>query len=238
MPSLKQHNEFQRQYFAKTNKKMMHSVNTPYLHRHLEKTIDFAVIKPYEHLLEVGCGMGRYTLLLARAGYQISGLDLTPELLRSLQDKLGPEYDIPLYHGDIHNPPHHLDGQFDIVVGFFTLHHLFDIRAALLGIKRLLRPGGRTVFLEPNPFNPLYYLQIACTPGMTWKGDRGILNMTPHQIKRDFISAGYREIKFERFGFFPPVLANMAGVQAIERVIEKIPLISPVLPFQLFIGSI
>ena len=37
--------------------------------------------------------------------------------------------------------------------------------------SRVLRPGGRVAFCEPVAWNPLYYLQIALTPGMSFSGE-------------------------------------------------------------------
>ncbi len=45
------------------------------------------------------------------------------------------------------------DGSFDAVYGSSILHHL-NIDAALAEVHRVLRPGGRIVFAEPNILNP------------------------------------------------------------------------------------
>ena len=45
------------------------------------------------------------------------------------------------------------DGSFDAVYGSSILHHL-DLDAALAEVHRVLRPGGRMAFAEPNILNP------------------------------------------------------------------------------------
>ena len=67
--------------------------------------------------------------------------------------------------------------RFDAIVGFFALHHMHELERCFRGMARMAKPGGRIVFLEPNAFNPLYYAQIAVTPGMTWQGDKGVAQM-------------------------------------------------------------
>ena len=39
-------------------------------------------------ILELACGTGRITLLLAQAGYQITGIELSPQMLEIAQEKL------------------------------------------------------------------------------------------------------------------------------------------------------
>jgi hypothetical protein len=103
-------------------------------------------------------------------------------------------------------------------------------------MSRLLKQNGRIVFLEPNAFNPLYYLQIAFTPGMTWEGDGGIVKMRPGYLLPAMEGIGLAEPRVKRFGFFPPFLANTAAGAKTEHILERFPLWRGLLPFQLFMG--
>jgi SAM-dependent methyltransferase len=223
------HNERQRRYFSALKPTMVPQ-DTPYIRRHVAEMMEFAGITPSDRVLEVGCGMGRYTIPLVKAGVNVEGLDLSPFLLARLR-----EYDsrIPLHEADVWNPPAELESAFDAVIGFFTLHHLHDLELCFASMARLVKPGGRIAFLEPNAFNPLYYLQVAITPGMTWEGDRGIADMRKGRVFPAMRSAGLTDLRVQRFGFFPPVLANTNAGAKAERVLEKIAL-RALLPFQLF----
>jgi SAM-dependent methyltransferase len=181
--------------------------------------------------------MGRYTLLLAERGIRVEGLDLTPVLLDRLRAYNAGRFDIPLHCADVCQPPPGLEGRFDAVLATFALHHMHDIPACVAAMARLARPGGRLVFLEPNPYNMLYYVQIALAPGVTWDGDRGILNMRRTVIFGALRGAGLRELAMARFGFFPPFLANRRWGRRVEAVLERIPVWRGLLPFQLFRGS-
>ncbi|MDW8185563.1 MAG: class I SAM-dependent methyltransferase, partial [Anaerolineae bacterium] len=174
---------------------------------------------------------------LAERGFRVEGLDLSPFLIERMREYNGGRYDIPVYCADIHQPPEELCGRYDAVVGFFVLHHLADLHKAFAAIGRLLRPGGRAVFLEPNPYNPLYYAQLLITPGMSWSAEQGIWNMRPGVVFSAMQATGMTRIGMTRYGFFPPFLSNRAWGMRLERALEQISLWRPFLPFQLFRGE-
>ena len=98
---LEEHNTLQRHYFSSTPKPRMAPHRSPYVDRQVDAMIRFARLQPGQRILDVGCGMGRYTLPLAERGLQVEGLDLTPALLEELerQNKTGSR--IPLHCGDL-----------------------------------------------------------------------------------------------------------------------------------------
>jgi SAM-dependent methyltransferase len=210
----------------------------PYVTRQVDRLIRFAGLSPGDRVLDVGCGMGRYTLALADRGLAVEGLDLSEALLDRLRAFDDGRYDIPLYCADVLDPPPELDGRFDALVGFFTLHHLHDLFACFRSMRSLAKPGGRIVFLEPNPLNVLYYIQMVAVPGMSWKGDKGIVGMRPENVHRAMDSAGLENLALHRFGFFPPFVTNRAWGTALETAFEGLRLWHRFLPFQLFRGEV
>ena len=184
--SIEHHNRAQIEYFEHAGKHAMRPSDSTYIRRQVDRLIAFAGLAPGERVLDVGCGMGRYTFALADHGLVVEGLDLTESLLARFREFDGGQYGIPLHCADVLDPPDELKGRFDAVIGFFTLHHLHDLGGCLRAMRDLARPGGRIVFLEPNPLNPLYYLQMLVVPGMSWSGDKGILTMREgNGLRRD-----------------------------------------------------
>jgi len=149
--SYDEHNYHQKEYFSQSTRQAMLPKDSPYLRRHVDEMIRFADLAPGERVLEVGCGMGRNTFILAQRGIQIEGLDLTPRLLDKLRAFDNGQYNIPLYCTDVIEHPSKLNNRFDAVIGFFTLHHVHDIPACYRAMAQMVKPGGRIVFLEPNP---------------------------------------------------------------------------------------
>lgn len=235
MPELPQDQKrYQRVYYDGPTRKHMVPVDSPYLRRHIAEALKDAEVTAGDRILEIGCGMGRYTLLLASQKLAVEAIDMSPVMLQRLEKFNSSSSRVTLHCGDIESLGEEFEGRFDAVLGFFVLHHLADLPRSFAAVLRALRRGGRAVFVEPNPFNPLYYAQIAITPGITWKGDRGILNMRRGIVLEAMREAGLRDPGLRRFGFFPPQIANLTWTGPFERRIEAITLLEPVLPFQVF----
>lgn len=228
-----QHSDYQKEYFGKRVKKTMIPVSTPYVQRHVQEVVRFAEIGPEERVLDVGCGMGRYTFLLAQRGIRVEGLELSPFLVERLREYDAGRYNITVHNVDLFQTPTYLKESFNVVVGFFMLHHFLNLEQAFLSMKRLLKPGGRMVFVEPNPFNCLYYLQILFTPGMKWKAEKGMLLLRPKVLRQAFKACGLTNFELLRFGFFPPFLTNTLLGSRIEKNLESFRPWNAFLPFQI-----
>jgi 2-polyprenyl-3-methyl-5-hydroxy-6-metoxy-1,4-benzoquinol methylase len=217
------HNDQQIAYFTGRDLPRMDPVrraDTPYTQRHLDAVVAAARMQPGDRVVDVGCGPGKYTVGLAARGFDTTGIDLTPGLVEQLR-QVAPT--VTAIEGDLLDPPAELHGSFDVVTGFFVLHHLSDLDAAFAGTQRLARPGGRVVFIEPNAFFPGFYVQVTLTPGMSWKGDKGIVHMRAGRLRRAAAAAGLRDVAVTTFGAFPPALANKPWGRRLEARLENVP---------------
>jgi ubiquinone/menaquinone biosynthesis C-methylase UbiE len=117
-------------------------------------------------VLDYGCGPGYLTKhLINRGAVFVTGIDVSDaeiEQARERAVKNGIEDRSRFLVADAH-ATEFPDDSFDVIVGDSILHHL-ELRKALLEIRRILRPGGRAVFLEPLWHNPLLRLGRALTP--------------------------------------------------------------------------
>ncbi len=233
--SVVRHNRAQIEYFERAGKHAMRPADSHYVGRQVDRLVAFAGLVSGERVLDVGCGMGRYTFALADRGLIVEGIDLSEALLEQFREFDSGRYAIPLHCADILDPSDELRHRgFDAVLGFFTLHHLHDLTACLRAMRALAKPGGRIVFLEPNPLNPLYYIQMLVVPGMSWSGEKGLLNMRRHVVFDAVRAAGLVEPALERFGFLPPFAINRSWGLSVEDRLERVALWRSLLPFQLF----
>lgn len=236
------HHERQRAHFdtsTLTNPRMVPS-DSAYVAGHVQRVVDHAGLRPGATILDVGCGLGKFSLPLRAAGYDVVGLDLSADLLDALADGLEQrgESAMELHCADLAAPPAELHGRFDAVTGFFMLHHLPDLPAAFAGVRTCLKADGTATFLEPNAYSPLFPVQITLTPGMSWKADRGVLAMRRSRLVTALGGAGFSAIRHRWTGLVPPAIANAAGGRGIgiDAVADRIPFLAPVRSFQVLTG--
>lgn len=95
-------------------------------------------------VLDVPCGYGRHAVMLARRGYRVTGVDISPKLLKQARESARVHrVDIDLQRGDMRRL--RFRNQFDLVLNLFTSFGYFgdrDDQRVLDGIYRALRPGG------------------------------------------------------------------------------------------------
>jgi len=122
--------------------------------RHLRAlTVDQALLKPGEHVLDVGCGTGGVTIpAKLRVGKDgaVAGIDPAPEMIavaRRKAQRAGLEIDFRM--GVIESLPFP-DAAFDVVTSSLMMHHLPEhLRVrGVAEIQRVLNPGGRLLIAD------------------------------------------------------------------------------------------
>lgn len=95
-------------------------------------------------VLDVGIGTGRASIQLAKAGFNVSGIDSSQAMLDETQRLAG---NVPMYLkvGDVQSVPH-ADASFDFLVSLNVMVHFPHWQTVLQEWRRVLRPGGRILF--------------------------------------------------------------------------------------------
>lgn len=106
-------------------------------------------------VLEVGCGPGYLSLELARAGCEVTGLDLSPHAIEvarrfAAQDPFnGDRASLQYLSGDFFSHAELKDAHFDAIVFLGALHHFPDQQQTLRRVRQLLKPDGIVLVHEP-----------------------------------------------------------------------------------------
>lgn len=180
-------------------------------------------------VLEIGCGTGLNSYLLARkTGLSVLGTDLCVPFIEEANRR----YQLPNLRFAVLDFNHaaEFEGEtFDAIVGNGILHHLYHhLGDALANMRRLLKPGGRIVFIEPNLYNPYVYT-IFRIPYF-----RRFAHLEPDEMafsKRHaaklLSTAGYEDVKVEYRDFLLPGIPDIfiAPSIAIGAVLERVPVV-------------
>jgi len=123
-------------------------------------------------VLELACGTGILSLVLAQAGKSVSGLDLTLEYLAASKNRV----QLPLAQGTAEVLPYK-DESFDAVVSSYLAKYV-DNQRVVDECWRVLKPGGIAIFHDfaypggiVRSFWNAYFgiLRIAGTFVISWK---------------------------------------------------------------------
>lgn len=108
--------------------------------------------------LDMGCGLGRHTLLFAENGFETYGVDLSEYALLELREKSKEkELTVETQVGDINKLPYK-SGKFDCLLAYHVISHTdtYGIKEVIGEIRRVLRTGGEFFVTLCSKRSPSY----------------------------------------------------------------------------------
>ena len=108
-------------------------------------------LEPYRgRLLDMGCGSGWTSIFLAKAGFEVVGVDISPDMIHlaksALADYPGTQVDFRVADYEALS----YEAEFNAVVFYDSLHHAEDELLCLEKAYAALRPGGLCICYEPG----------------------------------------------------------------------------------------
>lgn len=148
-----------------------------------------------KRVLEIGCGLGIYTISAAFKGAIVSAIDISDYAIKEAQKRANNEnLKIDFRVMDAENLKFK-DGEFDLVYGLGILHHL-NLKAVIPEIHRVLRKGGKAIFIEPMAHNPFINVFRFLTPKLRTKDEHPLKMKDLQFMSRNFLCS---EFKFYYF---------------------------------------
>lgn len=192
--------------------------------RRVAMFLDF-LAAPGLSVLEIGCGTGLFTAEIAVRGHRLTAIDISPELIRLARQRV-PDGSVTFMVENAYATSFP-DARFDAIVGSSCLHHL-DIARALPEFYRLLAPGGRIMFTEPNMLNPQIFLQKNIPALKRMTGDSpDETAFVRFALAAGLRRAGFGHVVITPFDFIHPALPSglLDRVAPLLNRLEKIPLV-------------
>lgn len=100
-------------------------------------------------LLDVGCGAGHASFTAAPLVNSVTAYDLSEDMLTVVAQEAQKRslHNITCAQGPAEILPF-AENSFDIVISRYSAHHWHDMQAALMEIRRVLKPGGRFIMMD------------------------------------------------------------------------------------------
>jgi SAM-dependent methyltransferase len=109
-----------------------------------------ALVPRSAKVLDVGCGRGRCSRALSRAGYRVVGIDISE---RAVSEARAAVPDAEFYVRDLASPLPFPDASFGAAFMTDVIEHVFDPLTVIREVSRILSPGGH--FLISTPYHGL-----------------------------------------------------------------------------------
>jgi 2-polyprenyl-3-methyl-5-hydroxy-6-metoxy-1,4-benzoquinol methylase len=184
-----------------------------------------AGIGPGSKVLEIGCGTGLFTEMLAATGAQIVAVDISPDLIEQARQRGLPPDRVRFLAKSFEDCG--VDGPFDAVVGSSVLHHL-EFAPALKRILELLRPGGVLAFAEPNMLNPQIFVQKNIPAIKRLLGDSpDETAFVRRRLKSLLQTTGFDHVEITPIDWLHPATPGplIGAVSKLGQLFEKTPLV-------------
>ncbi len=140
-----------------------------------------------KRVLDVGCGLGKVTVHLAKRGLDVSGIDVSDHLIKLAKEKAD-KNNIKVPFEVVELDKYQVEEKFDAVLIVGVIEHIEDDAKMMGDAKRLLKPGGKIVITDIPPFPWMYHPRD--------KRVGHLRRYTKEMIRNKLKSQGYTNIVF------------------------------------------
>ncbi len=214
---------------------------------HWEKRVAFAreFIKGGDRVLDIGCGDGTVTRKIGDLADRVVGIDLSEECIRrAVGQNSHPRIEYVCSSLEAYVPA----DDFDAILMYEVIEHVYDPQAVLVKANRWLRNGGRIVLSTPNfsslvrrikrLFNPL--VQSLGYKGADELAAEHICEYTFSELINLLRGAGFEIIRTDGIVLLFPfieVLKKMTGNKFIHRLNFQSGRLFPPLALEVYLAA-
>ena len=139
-------------------------------------------------VIDLGCGTGRHSIRLAKAGAGVDAVDFSAEMMKRARQK-SQGLSVKFHTHDLKKPLPFPDAAFDRVVCGLVLDHIHDLPPFFAEVRRRCKPAGFAVISNMHPALLLMGVQARFTDPVT--GRKVYPESASNQIS-DYVMAALR----------------------------------------------
>lgn len=184
----------------------------------------------YDTAIELGAGMGRFSPSVISNFTNVTLVEPVNAYSKTLKEKFS-KNDVQVIDvkAEYFLAGHTVEKPI-IVFCFHLMHHLKPGQRDAI-YQFVKRTGSKCVLVEPNPYNPLIFLQIILHPDMSLAKEIQYLTLTRRKYKKEIKKNGLVLTSFKRFFFLPPLLTNFLLKKFPRNAVKFFEVFNKVLPF-------
>ena len=104
-------------------------------------------LKPGDKILEIGAATGRYSIALAKMGYEVTAVDLVPKHVEIMKSKTRRLKNFKCMVADALDLSQFEDNSFDVVLNFGPMYHLFNKKIKTARLRKHYGLPPKTEFV-------------------------------------------------------------------------------------------
>lgn len=146
----------------------------------------------FANVLDLGCGAGHASFAVAAQVREVVAYDLSDKMLDVVQHAARDKGidNLIVQQGVAESLPFD-DESFDVVISRFSAHHWYDVGKALREVKRVLKQGGRAIFMDVvSPGHPVLDVHLQTIEIL--RDTSHVRDYTPGEWLSFFTEAGLR----------------------------------------------
>ncbi|MBR3676236.1 MAG: methyltransferase domain-containing protein [Alphaproteobacteria bacterium] len=157
-------------------------------------------LKPGDKILEIGAATGRYSIALAKMGYEVTAVDLVPKHVEIMKSKTRRLKNFKCMVADALDLSQFEDNSFDVVLNFGPMYHLFNKKDKNRAIKETLRVAAQNgicmfAYLPCASFITGYGLRHQCVEHLcAAMDDTGRIKDTPEEVFTCFYIEDFKKL--------------------------------------------
>lgn len=164
-------------------------------------------------LFEIGCGNGAVAAVLAKEGYELTGVEVSAQGLEEARRRYP---HLSLQPGSAYDRLAEIYGQFPIVVSLEVVEHLYAPRVFAKTLYDLVEPSGTAIVSTPYHG---YWKNLALA--ITGRLDAHFTTLWDHghikfwsikTLKTLLLEAGFKDISFTRVGRVPALAKSLIAI--------------------------
>ena len=190
---------------------------------------------PPQNVLDIGCGSGETSLMIADLGHDVTGVDISTSLLDLARQRAGDRKGVTFLEADASDAV--FETQFDLLISRFGVMFFDDPQAAFTHMVEQVKPGGRVVFVcwRPPGENewvtmPMQVLVSVTEPPAPPPPDAPgpFAFANPERVTAILTKAGLTDVKFTPVDAAMPMGSAKGAVETADYVMEVGPAALPI----------